>query len=187
MVASELVDFLKLLSTDDTVSAFFVLVITEGNGLFLNSGRDRVTGPETEGPLFFSATEPPLFAPFNAGIDGFSGKPPVLFLLITATEDEIREDPDPNRVDLAVLDPKPLFRSILPLLEPADPESFPAEITLDFRVFGTGFALSAHNCFGDSERSVFAAGSSLGFPGGSIVIYTTSCSESAKTDLHGGV
>ncbi|KAK9267422.1 hypothetical protein L1049_009848 [Liquidambar formosana] len=67
-----------------------------------------------EGLVFFTAVELTLFCRLvTETADCFSGKPPVLFLLVTETEFELREDP--VKVDFATLELESelLFGSIL--------------------------------------------------------------------------
>lgn len=93
LATSDPVDVFRLRPTGDTGTDFLVsdtlarveaLVIGEGNEL-LTSGRDRLTGVEPKGVVFFPATEPILLC-------RFSGKPPVLFRLAAGTTFELFSD-----------------------------------------------------------------------------------------------
>jgi hypothetical protein len=164
---------LRLTVTGDTGVDFLVsemlgldkdFVVAEGNEL-LSSGRDFLTGSETGGleTLFPPTTLlPTLFCLFVLDTDDFSDNPPVLFLLITGTGFEVREEA--LRVDFIKLEieSEPFWSSIFLRVEPVDDAAiFAADAIVGFIVLGTFFTLSdelTENCF--SEICSFSSSSS---------------------------
>lgn len=178
-VTSDSVDVLKLRVTGETGPDFLVsetpalgevFVATEGNELLLISGRERLNGSEANVVVFLVATEPTLPGRLVTETDGFSGKPPVLFLLI-GTEFELRAEPDPVTVDLTTpeLESELIFGSTFFRIDPVSPTTFEAAPTLGFTVRETLFALS------DEFTDVFFS-DSWGFSGGHSPDCTTGSS-----------
>lgn len=170
LITSDSVDVLKLLLigvagpdflASETPARGEALVTAEGNELLLISGRESLNGSEANVVVFLAATELTLPWRLVTETDGFSGKPPVLFLLIETTF-ELRADPDPPALDFAMpkLESEFTFDSIFFRTEPVGPKDLEAAAALlGFTVLETLFALS------DELRRVFLSGS-WGFSGG---------------------
>lgn len=156
LVASELGNVLGVramgeMGTDFLVSEMLgreeVLVTVEGSELLRTSGRDRLNGSEAEGVVFSPATELTLLCRFVVESGCFSGKPPVLFLLIGGAEFKLLEvllTVDLAMFDLTAFDLEsgPLFGSIIFLVAPVGPDSFDVAVTFGFAGFA-GFAVFA--------------------------------------------
>lgn len=186
ILVPDAVDVLKLRPTGDTGTDFLVserfargvsFVADEDSELPLSSGRDRLTDSvanRVEG--FLPAIELVLFCCLAVEADDFSDKPPVLFLLVTATElDDLNEE---DTVDLAKpeLNSDPFLVSLLFLVELAGAETFGFAASLDFPGLATLVTLSAGlSAKWWSKFRGFITGSSPGCASGSSILsYNTS-------------
>lgn len=81
------------LLTAETLDREAILELTGGNELLRSSGRDLLTGSESEelDRLPSAVLRVASCFCFTTDVDCFSRNPPVLFLLVTETEPEVRE------------------------------------------------------------------------------------------------
>lgn len=192
ILVSDAVEVFKLLPTGDTGTDFLVserfardvvFVATEGSGLLLSSGRERLTDSAAEGvDGFLPAIVIALFCCLALEADNFSGTPPVLFLLDTATEFDVRNEED--TVDLAkrALNSDPFLESLFFLVELAD--TFESAASLDFPDLVAFFALSAGlsaNWF--SKFKGFTTGSSPGCASGPSILRYNAIHSKSETKV----
>lgn len=133
------------------------LVPTEGNELLLTSGRDRLSNSEAGGLIFLLATGLTLVCLLVIELSCCSGKPPVLFLLNTGTEELAFGAVDLTRV---LLKSELLFTSIVLPVGPVGPETFGVTVAFGFTVFDILFTLPADECSCNSEFGGPSGGSS---------------------------
>lgn len=164
LLASEDGEVLEVLATGDTgidflISEMLVLfmgvVPVEGNELLRISGRDLLT--DSEELVFLAATGvTPLSCRLVSDIGCFSGTPPVLFLLITGTEPELREalaivdfvNVDRIPAELAI---EPLWTSVFLFGIPVAVVPFGSVEPFGLAFFGALLTLSVDDGFRDSD------------------------------------
>lgn len=171
LLASEDDEVLVALATGDTGTEFLtsempdlvaVLVLAGGNELLRISGRDLLTGSKAEEPDLLPATVLTLEScPFVSEVGCFSCNPPVLFLLITGIEPELREallTVDFVKVDLVPvkLQDKPLLTSAFFFTIPVEALPFGIIEPFGFTPFGTFLTLSEESAFVNSDSCDFS-------------------------------
>lgn len=194
ILVSDAVDVLKLRPTLETGTDFLVserfarvvgFVATEGSELLLISGRDRPTDSVAKVVLdFLPAIAQKLFCCLALEADDFSGKPPVLFLLVTATEFDVRNEED--IVDLAkpAVNSDPFLVSLLFLVKLAGIDTFDSAVSIDFPNLLSVFTLPGGlpgRWF--SKFKGFTTGSSSGCASGSSIFSYNASSSKSETNL----